>query len=334
MEPRPIPPHPPIPPSRPHVPIPPAPQTPPAPTFVAPSMVQRNIRTFQNDMADSIQSKPISVAHIAIAQHSRDDESNKSVIIRNEQTHPDRGILKKTILLLLSIMFVIAGLIGGYYFYTQSMLARIQAPITETITVSVMTTEQTKSLGVSADLRKNIAGAVRNPQNFTIDLSQSANILITNDLTTNPIIQISSSEFLSTIGSKAPNTLVRALQPEFMLGVYRGTSGDKPFLILKNSNFQNSYAGLLLWENEMFEDLSWLFAPVGSEDTASSISNLLAFSDTIIKNKDARILVTKQGNFLISYAFADPDTIIITSDPLTLSALIDNIEKEAFIRKK
>jgi hypothetical protein len=307
----------------------------PSPPRPPGQQAQRTIRTFQNDMSEHIQTTPMSVARIAIAQHSKDnDDGSGSVVISND-SHPDRSVLKKIILVLLSVMFVSSGLIGGYYFYTKSMLATVTPIIIEDdVDEKIMTTQQTRTAAWSQNLRPTLSAIIADEAGLTTQLSESAEIIISKDPTALPLVPISSTEFLSSIGTKAPSTLVRALEDNFMVGVYRGPERDAPFIILKETNFQNSYAGLLLWENDMLEDLSWLLLPKEAENNIVLTSNVQAFHDSIIKNKDSRILKTKQGNQLISYAFVDEKTIIITTDTLTLSALIDIIEKEAFVRKK
>ena len=131
----------------------------------------------------------------------------------------------------------------------------------------------------------------------------------------------SPSEFLAE--TKIPPRLVRSLAPEYMVGTYVLTQ-NTPFLIFKNTFFQNAYAGMLEWETDMRNDLLRLIRVAHPTETAVTI-NSDVFEDTVVANIDARVLRGSAGQPILAYAFPNQGTIVIATDIETLRFVLDSI---------
>jgi len=107
-----------------------------------------------------------------------------------------------------------------------------------------------------------------------------------------------------------------------MIGSYM-SSKNSPFIILKNSFFQNAFAGMLDWESYIRNDLiSFIKITKPEENIVDANPN--EFEDSVVSNVDTRILRNKSGEIILTYAFADQETIVITT---TLDSLKFILEK-------
>lgn len=108
---------------------------------------------------------------------------------------------------------------------------------------------------------------------------------------------------------------------------FGGTGTAEPFLILKTTEFDTAFAGMLSWENSMSADLAPLFGEPVTESldpqarTASGIRSAF-FVDGIIANRSARILYDKLGLERLVYVFIDQHTILITTNRTAVERLV------------
>ncbi|MES2471015.1 MAG: hypothetical protein V4526_02175 [Patescibacteria group bacterium] len=303
---------------------------------IAPTVAKQipSIRTFQSDSAETIQTKQTSLAHMVIAEHSRNNEHGDSIITNTEPV--GSSDIKKGIALVLSLILVASGVYGGLYLYRKSIANSNPITVIEEDEFLGNILEPRKQLVLPAgtNIKGNLNALLNDNAALNIGLGEIAEIIITKDQANPEEGKVSIPEFLASVGSKAPSTLIRALTPDYLIGVYK-TADKVPFIILRNNNFQNSYAGLLLWEQDMYDDISWFMRTrTASSTELVSFTSTNPFSDDLVKNKDTRVLKDDSGIELISYAFADQNTIVITPNTDTLAQILTILEKQAFIRRR
>ena len=135
-------------------------------------------------------------------------------------------------------------------------------------------------------------------------------------------------QVMDILEPRAESSFVRALHPEHMFGSVGGST-RAPFLIIRSTNFDVAFAGMLSWEQTMSEDLSPFFGnPVtktlvlkaGSDPTTAH------FVDALKTNQSIRILYDEKGEERIVYAFVNKELIVITSSTEALSTLIEHIK--------
>lgn len=136
----------------------------------------------------------------------------------------------------------------------------------------------------------------------------------------------SSATILQTLDLRIDGSFERAIT-EIALG---GTGIAEPFLILKVTDFDTAFAGLLRWEASMSSDLAPLFGEPVTETldpqarTANGTSRAF-FVDAIVANRSSRILYDGLGLERLVYVFVDQQTILITTNRAAVDRLVPHI---------
>lgn len=275
----------------------------------------KQIRTFQGDVAEALHRQQSSLVSIQRAEHLR------SGSIQSAADTPSKDTAKRkefTMLVLGSLALFILGAVGVWFTYNEF--------VRKTATPAVVVPD---SRFVSANTEININLTVASREALINALSDASRNVSPGELT-HIILSLSTGEFLNILGSQAPSSLVRAFDPLFMFGVLGGspTKGVSDFLIIKLVSFENAFAGMLLWEKNLAQDIGPLFA------TAPLLKNILpesAFVDVTDRNKDVRMLALGDQPVLL-YSFFDNNMLIITDSIETLRALIDRLTREKLSR--
>ncbi len=306
--------------------------------------LQKSIRTYESDMAEILAKKNTSVVKMVVAENKKTEGVE---VIKNKNTSKvGKNILKSII----SLIFLGAGITGGYYLYLKSPLAikpiiKSVNKIPSIITPNIQKIVPIKSLNKQEFLESLIEGISEN----TIDSGKIIELVpvqgnITTVSSTTEIengVKITASKFVNSLDFDMTDTLKRSLTDKWMFGIY-GADGEKvPFIILTNNFFQNAYAGMLKWEESMPDELAILFdyknRAYNTESfvTASTTSyfNIQGrFQDKIIRNRDIREFTNNAGEMLVLYSFLDKDTIVISTSESIISAIIERIEKQNYVR--
>lgn len=296
------------------------------------------VRTFQSDIASSIKSDNISMIKVALAEKERQEKEGAYFEVDNKKTN------YKPLILIMVICAILAIAIGFVYWYfnrppapTLEQLVTPQEPmILYSETQSAVSVAGKNSDAILADLRKETLAK--------LDLGTIKRILITNTVGTSTQ-NLTAQEFLREIRSRAPDSLVRAINPYFFIGAYSFDPHDV-FIIFKINSYDTAYPAMLEWERSMELDLGKLFIeekpPVIVENTAvenattspdntstsstkirttdDSTGNI--FKDKILQNKDVRALINPDGNILFMYTFLDRQTLLIVSSEKGLKEVI------------
>ncbi len=83
---------------------------------------------------------------------------------------------------------------------------------------------------------------------------------------------------------------------------------------------------MLTWEKDMIEDLKTIFTtenPIFSSENLRSTS--FKFKDVVINNKDTRAILDGGGKIIFVYAFADKNTIVITTSREALQEIFNRL---------
>lgn len=269
------------------------------------------LRTYTSDMAEAIRENEASVIKIALAEKEKKER---------ERIYKEANGTKssKIFFILGGIFLIIIAIVGSSFLISKK--EKIPAPIvnySETfITVDssifVDTTEANNSNEIIAKINQqlqNSSGLVR-----AIFLTKTINEISEN---------LKTNDFFSLLNINAPNSLVRSLTDKYLLGQYfHQNSPDKKntfFLVFETGNYDQTYASLLSWENNMFSDLSIFFNP-NNQITINVSKN--SWKDIFINNKDARVLYDENGQALLYYGFAKNNFVI--TDNIEIFKIIIN----------
>lgn len=263
------------------------------------------LRTYRQDVADVMREKKTSLVRMVLEEQK---ERNK----REQEVSPTSR--KNLPIVLLSALFIFStiGIVYYIYFTVNSGDNTIEnLSLTPLIFVE-------KNIEVSInnkDSRALRSEIIKSIQDTNRRVDSIDYLFFTETLgiqTPNGIVQkknlIPSGRFFETLGMTVPPILLRSLRPDFMLGIH-SFNKNQPFLVLKTDYYDNAFAGMLEWEGHLTEDLLTLF---GQENRVQELSQR-KWGDTVIKNKDTRVLLDFDGNIALVYAFKDQRTLIITT---------------------
>jgi hypothetical protein len=327
----------------------------------------QRLRTYESDVANALSHKHTSVASIAIAENTKKEEAANTQIQTPENESPQqqsRSAPKthsvfKVLLVILIILFIGGGIGGAYYLYSKSPLApspqtTIPEPITNTSGVVTINTE------AIIDIRGLDLTSVRARIATEVEKSHSPGniheLIFVNDGT--PVTEV---EMLTLMQIDAPDILKRSLTNPWMFGIYTNERGEKDVFVAATTNFfQNTFAGMLQWENIMADDLKLYISsargivnappassPISVSSTTSGIPTPVQpatssidpyftlrgqFEDRIIMNKDVRVFRTTDRNILFLYSFINNSTLVFTTKEQTLVEILNRLEKQAFLR--
>ena len=132
------------------------------------------------------------------------------------------------------------------------------------------------------------------------------------------------------------------------MGVIHEGGETRAFFALRVSSYERTFAGMLTWEPLMMRDLGLLY-PLYPEDVieepvvdlsasttpkvASTTPRIVPapavsrgrFEDTVVANRDVRILRDTRGRSLLLYGYADKETLVIARNEASFAALITRL---------
>ena len=136
----------------------------------------------------------------------------------------------------------------------------------------------------------------------------------------------------------APDILLRNTEPASTVGLVRAGGETRPFMILRVASFERTFAGMLVWEKTMADDLR-IFYPAFEVPTPEPVATTTAtgtpatttpiappappeFEDLTISNYDVRILKDARGRTLLLYGYRDKETLIIARNEAAFEELV------------
>lgn len=298
----------------------------------------KQIRTFQGDVANALHKQSESLVSIQRSEHAVREARKVFATPKSAEEIAREESNKNLVFLLIGSLVLIAlsGLIGWYAY--KGYMTKTALPIVETapnrllissdeIKIDVnRLSREALILGIGAEATKKITnGAV-------VQIQLNKQTAATTTIITTP-------DLLNLLESRAPGSLIRSLNPVFMLGLLGGetvsinatSTGqlNHVFLLIKLNSFDNAFPGMLEWEKNMRDDILPIFA---SPETLATTSPAALFSDLIVQNKDTRVLRNLTGQTVLLYSFFGNNMLIITDNELSLRAIIGKLNAEKLSR--
>jgi hypothetical protein len=267
----------------------------------------RVIRTLEGDVANAIEKKKASALTLALAETERSAQVSR--ISDRAPSQSTAGLFK----ILFSLIFIAAGMAGLYYLYSISPLApRIANPVVSSLSPSILKPDSQTLLAIDSVPLENLIRQVRGTRNTASagGINSIAEIIFTKK-DSDFVYRVVTSEAISTLGIGMPDLLARSLSNQWMFGWYKSERAD-PFIILKNTFFQNAFAGMLDWEETIVDDFADLFS-IATPDfvpitqTNTQIATSTATSTTAIG--------TSTASTTNSVSTTTPEPAVITPPP-------------------
>jgi hypothetical protein len=235
---------------------------------------------------------------------------------------------KKIFFVLLSMIFVLGGIIVAYYLYSISALAvKVPVNLETELGTPIISVDSRATLDVNGLSNTEIISALRQAVNVGSTPNTIQDIVLTEKIADTPT-RLTSTDILRKLSITVPDTLARSLSGPWMVGTYTDQNGAKDvFVIAKHSFFQNAFSGMISWEKTMINDLKdYLF------QSQEDVTTHGQFVDGIVGNKDVRAYISEKGSLVILYSLIDNEKIVFATKESTIKEIIQRLERQAYIR--
>jgi hypothetical protein len=315
--------------------IPPAPKPPlTTQTEVKDASSIEPLETFQSDIQKVVSGQNVSVVSIAAAEARRREEKSTQPENPEKKSEEQRSRLGSPVAYIAGgiLLIAVAASVTAYV-----LLSPTSIPVKVATSVPFITIDDSKAVLIQpgdspADIMNDLVSTAKSEQ---LAVGLIAGFTPMEASTTDaeaPAVPLSAQQFISALAPDVPNTLLRTLEPNFLLGVHSFNNTNQPFLILSVDSYEQGFAGMLAWETTMSQDLAPLFpttsslpAPSTVAATSTQVINT-GFTDNVVDNHDARVLLDQNGNSILLWAFLDQQTIVITTNQYTLTEIISRLK--------
>lgn len=298
----------------------------------------RLLRTMKSDAEDAIKSQHETSVSIAIAEEKkREQERVKITSSAQAATTPVAQKRVARVFVIIGLTLIVIALVLAYLFALPKIknikLPAISLPsfssgkvVSPTnvqtvaqaapIAPSLIPAQTEKRFNISKENPTQVFSSIASEHLRGTSVASIENIYFVEG-TESTQTPISATQFISFANTGMPEILTRSLEKPFMVGLIGETTGSTPFLVLKVSGYDTGLAGMLEWESA----LPLFFNTVFGTQTGGPLSSTMKFKDIVVSWRDARAADVASENS-ISYAFANPDTIIITGSRTSLETIM------------
>lgn len=309
------------------------------------------LHTYSSDFASRIDQKGASTFSVLAAEQDAGTRPTQEVFTPKKRGNGKALIAIGTGVLLLAL----AG--GGIYATYQFVMTMRNTPIASLTVPSIVFADEYRELsGTGASLMQELVSVGEGtvvPGNVLVAYILSENTDQEGSLVTIPV---GGAAFMRALQIPAPDILLRNIADESTVGVINVGGENAHFFALRVDSYERTYAGMLTWEPLMLRDLGPLFPlylpaaapevemePVATTTSATTTPTttpqaprpipqqgvaLTRFSDTIIANRDVRVLRDSNGKALLVYGYSDKRTLIITRNEAAFTALLERLKSE------
>ncbi|MHB0978328.1 MAG: hypothetical protein ACYC1K_02935 [Minisyncoccota bacterium] len=295
----------------------------------------KQIRTFQGDVASALHKQNESLVSIQRSEHAVREARKVFATPKSPEEIAKEESNKKLIFLLIGslILIILSGLIGWYAY--KGYMTKTALPVVEQTPNKLLISSSEVKIDASRLSREAFILGIGEERAKKISDGTIVHIQLEKPgaTTTTPL---TTGDLLNLLESRAPGSLIRSLNPVFMLGLLgSGPSSNNSgvlahtFVLIKLDSFSNAYPGMLEWEKSMRDDILPIFT---TPETLATTSPTALFSDVTLQNKDARILKDFTGQTVLIYSFFDNNMLIITDNETSLRALVGKLNAEKLSR--
>lgn len=297
--------------------------TPESTTEPLPDIDVPTLRTYKGDISQTVATDSITTSKILMAEQNKKE--------RTEEKTSEVSIKRPTniLILVLGIIFVVAGIAGIGYFGYNKIVNQTFSPITvPTSFLFVFDKEKfidgTKNkTEIYSDVEKNIQELATLKDGTYADI-----VIYKNDDKTEEKRRITSADFFSIYDIKLPTNIARSISQDFVYGVYKTNGKLEPFLVVGLVDYENTFSSMFIWEQTLALDIKDLF-PV--------LKNLFDITEREIA-PDLEVSSTTPSDTLIStktesFSTTTSSTTTIAEEVTPEQKLLQNEEQREVINR-
>ena len=322
------------------------------------------VRTFEQDVAESMQNKQASVLHIALAEQERE----KEIVVTTKKN-------KVSILIyFVSFVFIFAAFTAiGYVYFLNTPSQKVVLPPDLVQAQDFLAVDQTISIKVDVKNRNASIALLSATSSLDTTLGVMTRVVpyITETQTEGGEITrvINSQEFFALLGDNVPDIFRRSLAKD-VIYVRVTDDGLRSGLIVQTNDYDRTVIGLSAWEKTILKDLEKTFGytqrievkelietitdqeiveevevynpktkkmelvistttePVSTfEERISYINDQITFGNSVRKNIELRTAQGKSGKEYLVYGFPERNTLVIAGSIDVFLRIVDRLPK-------
>lgn len=250
------------------------------------------VRTFEHDVAESMQTKQASLLHIALAEQEHEKE------VRVET------VKKRTngFLYFLSFLFILGALGAagyGYFFYKPAQKATVPSDLI--VAQDFVLVDETNSVLVDLNNRNSSLALLSATSSLDTTLGVVTQVIPyveeAGSDSTKTKRAITSQEFFALIGDSVPDIFKRSLVKDmtFIRVIDNGIQGG---IIVQTNDYDRTVIGLTAWEKNMVRDLEKLFGYSRRKEVKELIETIQ--EEEIVEEKEVYNPKTKKTEIVIA----------------------------------
>lgn len=269
------------------------------------------VKTYAEDMAEVLENDREGLVRKIIQGEEEHEEEKKNLSPESK---------KNKAYMLISVFLVLVSVLTLSFFVLKKDVNTV--PVEKQF-VPLIFNDQSTFVEVSLLKKEQIINSVLNEVNDTeVKVGGIKGIYLTSNKQV-----VGLRQFISLIKSSfAPNENTLLVSDNFMLGsMLTGLKSTSPtagdfFILLKVRSTPDIFEAMRAWEDKMFTDLRGFLGI----NITSEIGYLFTkdFEDTIVENKNTRVLNDKEGNPVLMYVYADDNSVIITGSQSVVREII------------
>ncbi len=265
------------------------------------------VRTFKNDINQTVHKDKISTAKILLAEQKQKEKES--------EVYTDVSIKRPTNILAIffGVLLLIAAVgVVGYFGYNKIVKQTINPVEIKNSFLFIFDSEKLidadkEDYEIAQEVEKNIKDISSMKDNTFTDF-----IFFKTDPTTKSKDRIKSSEFFNIYNIKLPTLVARSISKDFTYGFYKTNGRVEPFLVIGIVDYENLYASMFLWEQNLALDIKDLFPVLKNLFDISNIrNNLVLPQDPIIDNSVPNNIASSSATSTMDSAEASTSTEIV-----------------------
>jgi hypothetical protein len=292
----------------------------------------RPLRTYQSDIAETLQHTQTSVTKIAVAEEKKRIARHEPSPSEIAEARARRERFLKMIGVTVALILIIGGagtIAGVFYLRTIPKDSTKEFP-----PPGLVAYEAKKEILTDGFNRAQLIDSIRSArETASLPLGRVSYLYFTKNNTSPSLL--STRQFLDMLDTSTPEATIRSLDPTFFYGMTT-TGYNDAFLIFKTDSFPIAFSGMLDWESSLDQDLTSILIRIntasGTPRTTTNRGSALkgsitksSFLDEVFESNDARVLRDESGAIKLLYSFLDRTTLVIASSPEALTEVRERL---------